>query len=83
MEHLFSQGLSVRKDANESRPEKATAKTVGKESLGDEVENNDKVNVKEYAQNNVTIYKVNLVTTTMSFLPCVNDAVKVKEAVDN
>ena len=75
--------MSVRKDANESRPEKATAKTVGKESLGDEVENNDKVNVKEYAQNNVTIYKVNLVQTTMSFLPCVNDDVKVKEAVDN
>ena len=51
--------------------------------MGDEVENNDKVNVKEYAQNNVTIYKVNLVKTTMSFLPCVNDDVKVKEAVDN
>ena len=82
MEHLFSQGLSVRKDANESRPEKATAKTVEKESLGNEVENNDKVNVKEYAQNNVTINN-NLVTTTMSFLPCVNDDVKVKEAVDN
>ena len=50
--------------------------------MGNEVENNDKVNVKEYAQNNVTINN-NLVTTTMSFLPCVNDDVKVKEAVDN
>ena len=37
--------LSVRKDTNESRPEEATEKTVEKESLGNEVENNDKVNV--------------------------------------
>ena len=74
--------MSVRKDANESRPEEATEKTVEKESLGNEVENNDKVNVREYARNNVTINN-NVVTTTMSFLPCVNDEIKVREAVDN
>ena len=57
-------------------------KTVEKESLGNEVENNDKVNVREYARNNVTINN-NVVTTTMSFLPCVSDDIKVREAVDN
>ena len=50
--------------------------------MGNEVENNDKVNVREYARNNVTINN-NVVTTTMSFLLCVNDDTKVREAVDN
>ena len=50
--------------------------------MGNQVENNDKVNVKEYARNNVTINNT-LVTTRMSFLPCVSDDVKVREAVDN
>ena len=57
-------------------------KTVGKESLGDEVENDYKVNV-EIMPKTMWQYKVNLVTATMSFLPCVNDAINDKEAVNN